>query len=58
VQKVHHSWRTLFLSAGPGRCLICDFLLPHSLRKNNIGDKGAAAIAKGFTHNMTLTKLK
>jgi hypothetical protein len=38
--------------------LICAFLLPHSLRKNTIGDKGAAAIGEALKSNRTLTSLE
>jgi hypothetical protein len=34
------------------------FLIPHSLLDISVGDEGAAAIAKGLTHNMTLTELR
>jgi hypothetical protein len=32
--------------------------LLHSLDEINIGDKGAAAMADGLTHNRRLTRLK
>jgi hypothetical protein len=49
-----HSFFPLALSV----VLISVFLLPHSLRKNIIGDEGAAAFGEALKSNRTLTSLE